>query len=132
MGVKTVKRLITANTGTYSELDTHHFQHAILQYRNSPDPETKLSPAMCVFGRLIKDLIPILPGRYQPHNTWRKTMKAHEEALRNRHIIAAERWSEHTRRLPPLKVGDHVRIQNRGSIPKEMGQNWQNHRSSTV
>ena len=25
---------------------------------------------------------------------------------------AAERWTEHTRRLPPLVVGDHVRIQN--------------------
>ena len=25
---------------------------------------------------------------------------------------AAERWTEHTRRLPPLIVGDHVRIQN--------------------
>jgi len=24
----------------------------------------------------------------------------------------AERWSEHTRRLPPLQVGDQVRIQN--------------------
>ena len=133
VGVKTVKRLITANTGTYSELDTHHFQHAILQYRNSPDPETKLSPAMCVFGRPIKDLIPILPGRYQPHNTWHETMKAHEEALRNRHIIAAERWSEHTRRLPPLKVGDHVRIQNQvGPFPKKWDKTGKNHRSSTV
>ena len=25
---------------------------------------------------------------------------------------AAERWSEHTKRLPPLAVGNHVRIQN--------------------
>ena len=62
VGVKTVKRLITANTGPNGELTTDHFQRAILQYRNSPDPETKLSPAMCVFGRPIKDFIPILPG----------------------------------------------------------------------
>ena len=120
VGVKTVKRLITANTGPNGELNIDHFQRAILQYRNSPDPETKLSPAMCVFGRPIKDFIPILPGRYQPHNTWRETMKAREEALRNRHMKAAERWSEHTQRLPPLKVGDHVRIQNQvGPFPKK-------------
>ena len=25
---------------------------------------------------------------------------------------AAKRWSEHTKRLSPLAVGDHVRIQN--------------------
>ena len=67
---------------------------------------------MCVFGRPIRDFIPILPGRYQPHNTWQETLAAREEALRNRHMRAAERWSEHTRRLPPLVVGDHVRIQN--------------------
>ncbi len=24
----------------------------------------------------------------------------------------AERWTEHTKELPPLKVGDHVRLQN--------------------
>ena len=35
-----------------------------------------------------------------------------EEALRNRHMKAAERWTEHTKRLPPLAVGNHVRIQN--------------------
>lgn len=32
--------------------------------------------------------------------------------LRNRHMKAAKRWSEHTKRLSPLAVGDHVRIQN--------------------
>ena len=25
---------------------------------------------------------------------------------------AAERWMEHTQQLPPLRVGNHVRIQN--------------------
>ena len=84
----------------------------MLQYRNTPDPETKLSPAMAIFGRPIKDFIPILPGRYQPHPTWQDTLRKREEALRNRHMKAAERWSEHTKRLPPLRVGDTVRIQN--------------------
>ena len=72
----------------------------------------QLSPAQCVFGRPIKDFIPILPGRYQLHPPWSDTLATREEALRNRHMKAAERWSEHTKRLPPLAVGDHVRIQN--------------------
>ena len=60
----------------------------------------------------IKDFIPILPGRYQPHPTWSDTLATREEALRNRHMKAAERWFEHTKTLPPLAVGNHVRIQN--------------------
>ena len=74
---------------------------------------------MIVFGRPIRDFIPILPGRYQPHKTWEETLTAREEAPRNRHMRAHERWSEHTKRLPPLQVGDHVRIQNQiGNFPK--------------
>lgn len=112
VGVKTVKRLITSNTDARGELDTDALQRAVLQYRNTPDPETKLSPAMCLFGRPIKDFIPIPPGRYKPHPTWLETMAAREEALRNRHMKAAERWTEHTKQLPPLAVGNHVRLQN--------------------
>jgi len=120
VGVKTVKRMITDNTGPHGELDTDSFQRAILQYRNCPDKDTKLSPAMCVFGRPIKDFIPILPGRYRPHETWRETLATREDALRNRHMKAAERWSEHTKKLPPLIVGDHVRIQNQiGTNPRK-------------
>ena len=69
VGVKSSKRLIADNAGPNSELNTDSIQRAILQYRNTPDPDTKLSPAMCLFGRPIKDFIPILPGRYRPHST---------------------------------------------------------------
>ena len=69
VGVKTVKRLITNNTRQNSELDTDKFQQAMFQNRNTPDCDTGLSPAMSIFGRPIRDFIPILPGCYRPHNT---------------------------------------------------------------
>lgn len=112
VGVKTIKRLILDNTGVNGSLDTNNFQRAVLQYRNTPDPSTKISPAQCLFGRPTRDFIPIKPGKYLPHKTWRSTLAAREEALRHRHTRDGERWSEHTRRLAPLKIGDHVRIQN--------------------
>ena len=112
VAVKTMKRLITDNTGGKGDLDTDAVQRAVLQYRNTPDPDTKISPAMCVFGRMIRDFIPVIPGKYLPHDTWRDTLRAREDALRKRHIKTHEYWSENTRRLPALAVGDYVRIQN--------------------
>ena len=79
-----------------------------------------MSPAQMLFGHPIRYFIPILPNKYRPHTTWQETLMAREEALRNRHMKAAERWSEHTRQIPPLKVGDLVRIQNQvGNFPKK-------------
>ncbi len=51
-------------------------------------------------------------GRYSPHETWTELMSHRELALARRHSREHERWTEHTHRLPPLRVGDHVYIQN--------------------
>ncbi len=45
IGVKTVKRIISTNTDPQGNLNTDSLQRAILQYRNTPDLNTKLSPA---------------------------------------------------------------------------------------
>jgi len=92
----------------------------MLVYRNTPQPDTQVSPAMCIFRRPIRSPMPILPGKYQPHPTWQDTMQKREEALRQRHLKISERLVIGTRPLPPLKVGDHVRIQNQvGRNPRK-------------
>merc|ERR1712237_199586 len=104
--------MLMDNTGPTGSLDIDKFQRAMLIYRNTIDPETKASPALILFGRPIRDSIPIPMGRYCPHNTWQETLAHREKALAKRHSRAHEKWSEHTRLLQPLKVGDHVYLQN--------------------
>ena len=84
----------------------------MLIYRSSIDPETRTSPALVIFGRPIRDPIPIPLGRYCPHPTWQDTLQNRERALARRHSREHEKWDEHTKQLPPLKVGDTVYIQN--------------------
>ena len=112
LGVKTCKRVLMDNTGPNGEINLDKFQRGMLQYRNNPDRDTGLSPAQMIFGRPIKDFIPILLGSYRPHNTSIETSQAREEAMRARNVRNAERLTEHTVQLQPLKVGDWVFIQN--------------------
>ena len=112
IAVKTVKRMLMANTGPTGSLNVDSFQRAMLIYRNSIDPETKTSPAIIIFGHPTRDPIPTPLGRYCPHPTWQETRSLREKALAKRHSKAKERWSEHTKDLKLLEIGDHVYVQN--------------------
>merc|ERR1711867_228706 len=80
---------------------------------------TKFSPAMTVFGRQMRDGLPVLPGHYNPHTTWRELLDHREAAMAKRHVAHHEAWSEHTTRLPPLTVGMKVFVQNQvGNKPR--------------
>jgi hypothetical protein len=116
VGVKTARRMIMENTDHAGSIDIPKFQRAMLQYRNTPSSLDNKSPAEIVFGRQIRDFIPVKPGKYLPYATWNR-----EEAFMQRHAKEVEKLGEHTKRLPPLKVGDHVRVQNQtGNSPH----NW--------
>jgi len=93
VGVESAKRLIMSNIGPHGTLDTDEVQRTILQYRNCSNPQTKLSPTMCIFWRPVKDFISILPGRYKLHPTWQDTLATREEAFRNCHVQCQERLS---------------------------------------
>ena len=119
LGVKQVKRIITGNISPSGSLNVDSFQRAMLSYRNTIDPVTKFSPALALFGRQIRDGLPILKGKYNPHQNWKELLDHREKALAKRHVAKHEAWSEHTKHLSPLSVGDKVFIQNQvGNHPR--------------
>ena len=86
------------------------FYKALLTYRNSPCPDTRVSPAMCVLGRATRDLIPTLPSRLQPPTNPSENKR--QAALQRRQALANARWQEHSVGLSPLRCGDRVHVQD--------------------
>ena len=67
---------------------------------------------MAIFGRQVRDGLPVLPGHYNPHNTWRELLDHREHAMARRHIAGREQWGAHTKSLAKLVQGDNVFLQN--------------------
>ena len=104
--------------GADGEHDTDQFFQAMLIKKNTPDPVTKLSPAEIIFGRKLRDSPPRINKKEniffnaQFRTSWRDAWKQKEMALRTRYQGCQKRLEEHSKALPPLRVGDRVSIQN--------------------
>ena len=124
VAVKTVKRLLKTNTGRDGSLNNDNFLRALLQLRNTPDPDCHLSPAQVMFGRPLRDAFSFVNRLEKFSNpsirpTWREAWSDKETALRQRFHRSSESLREHARPLPPLQVGDRCYLQNQtGNHPK--------------
>ena len=120
--VKSAKRIVMDNSKLDGSPDWDRIRRALMQHRNTPDTEFGLSPSQLVYGRPIRDFLPIRPGEFSPSEVWVDCREKRELAMRKRILRGAERWSEHTRDLPPLTPGSRVLIQNQygaGKVAKK-------------
>ena len=119
VAVKSAKRMVKDNLGPNGGLENDNFARALLIHRNNPDPTTGLSPAQVIFGRQLRDHLPLAPGKFLPHQNWRQTADLRERSLAKRHVLKAEQLSKGTKVLPPLPLGQHVAIQDQtGNTPR--------------
>ena len=116
--VKAAKRMLQDNTGPGGVLDTDRFLAALLQHRNTPSSGLGMSPSEVVFGRKIKDLLPIKPGSLKMNPEWQKLLENRDLAMARRHAKRGQDLEEHTRKLRQLEVGEVVAVQNqKGNKP---------------
>ena len=116
--VKTAKRLIRDNTASDGTPNWDKVFRALMNHRNTPDAEWKLSPAQILFGRPIRDFLPIKLNQYSPQECWITDRDSRELAMKHRVHLGMERWSAQTKGLSALKVGQHVTIQNQHGAGK--------------
>jgi len=117
VAVKKVKRLLKSCIGPAGTLNNDKFMRGMLQLRNTPDPECKLSPAQILFGHQLRDAFTFLNRSPKFENPaiqpiWREAWAAKENALRTRFARSVEKLNSHARQLPQLEPGERVFIQN--------------------
>ena len=110
--------MLRDNMGPGGSLDTDSFLAALLIHRNTPSVDLKTSPSEAVFGRKLKDFLPITPGKLVMNPEWHTMLAQRETALARRHQVRGADLTEHTRQLKPLVLGTTVSLQNqRGNFP---------------
>ena len=110
--VKSRKRLLKGNVGPQGNLNNEAFTRAILQYRNTITQTTGISPAVALFGRPLRDFVPLKPKNYLPSPQWLTKIAQRERVAAKASAREHKKWSEHSKSQPQLKVGDVVSIQN--------------------
>ena len=128
VAVRATKRLLEKNIGPDGNLNSDEVVRALLQVRNTPDRDCKLSPAEILFGRRLRDATPQLDKNLMMfvnpvidprwHNIW----TAKELAIADRAAAQSTRTGTPPRDLEPLQEGDTVFIQNQdrsSSNPKK-------------
>ena len=114
--VKSIKRLISNNTGRSGSLNTDALAAALLTYRNTPDRDTGMSPAQILFARQLSDTVPQDPAKLKLRPEWVLTAEAREKALSKRHLARHTDLLNKSKTLKPLQLHDIVQVQNqRGS-----------------
>ena len=121
VAVRSTKRLLEDNVETDGGLDSDRLIRALLQLRNTPAPDCRLSPAQVLFGRQLNDAMPVLDKSLtifennQIHSEWHELWAKKEDAIRSRLVKSCEALEKGSKDFIPLQVGDHVFIQNQGS-----------------
>lgn len=109
-GVKTAKSIMTKCLKSKEDPFL-----GFLNYRNTPSEGLETSPTQRLLGRQTKTLLPITRTALQQRTTVSNSFQKKKEC---RKFQTAERFI-HRRSLPPLHVGDNVRMQ-----PIDDGKEW--------
>ena len=117
MAVKSAKRLLQNHCTPTGRLDTDGYMLAFMAHRNTPDPDTKKSPAQVIYGRNLTNAFKFMSATDKfsnkaVHPTWREAWKLKERPNRHRFYSQQEQTNKTSRPLKQLPIRAKVFIQN--------------------
>ena len=122
VAVKSMKRAIRGRTGQGGSLKTEEVTAALLEYRNTRDRDTGVSPSEALFGREMRGPLKAHRDAYMPDGNLLLTQEVRNKKMKKRYEICDRLLAEHTSDLQPLPEGSGVMIQNgTGNYPLRWG-----------
>ena len=116
--VKTAKRIITDYVTENEPINQRKIAQAVLQHRNTPLSDLKLSPAQLLFHRQLRDKLPSHPRHYRLHKKWILTAKQRELLLRQKNEAAMRKYNHVSTTLRPFKTRTPVLLLTSGKNPR--------------
>ena len=111
--VKAAKKIVYGNTTSNGNLDTDKFLQATFTYCNSTIyPERGKTIRQSLLGRNLLGALPAIREFYQLKKEHIMERKEHELVAGRRIKVVTEAYDQGSRPLPPLSIGDHMRVQN--------------------
>ena len=94
-----------------------------MAHRNTNNPETKILPAMVIYGRRLTDAFKFMTrtGKFSDEAVqpaWRQAWELKERANRHRFFSQREQTNKTAKPLAPLPLGAKVFIQNQHGAQK--------------
>ena len=113
VAVKAATKLFMSNISPNGDLNNDLFLRALLQLRNTRDPDCDLFPAEIVFGHPLRDSFVNQLATFSNHfirRTWREAKRAKADCLRVRAKPTNGALIARTRPLHALRCNDRVFI----------------------
>ena len=108
--VKLAKRIISDYVCDSDPFNHVKIAQAIVQHRNTPLPDLKLSPAQLLLHRQIRDKLPTHPKHLRLHKQWVLTSMQREELFRDKNEASLQRYNRVSKELFCLKPRTRVLI----------------------
>ena len=107
--VKAVKHLIMKVSSNGDIRNCEDFDRGLLEIRNTPRPDGR-SPAQILYGKSLRSCVPAHAKSFAPE--WQKATEDWDRQAAARFQHTVEQYNKSAKSLPPIPIGDFVRIQN--------------------